>query len=63
MTQIKVVATLIFILFIQFIICERETFSEELLIRPLPDGNVLAHFQFTSIINFESINKSRKQYK
>lgn len=29
----------------------KESFSEELLVRPLPDGNVLAHIQFSSTIS------------
>lgn len=58
----KVLRPFLLLLFIQYIICERETFSEDLIIRPLSDGNVLAHFQFTSTINFESINQTRKKF-
>ena len=50
---------LIFTLYFIFLLIEgsveEEFFGEELLIRPLPDGNVLAHLQFT---NSYYLNKS-----
>jgi hypothetical protein len=37
------------------LVCGRdESFQEELLIRPLSDGNLLAHLQFTTALTFDA---------
>eukprot|EP00012_Vannella_robusta_P008851 CAMPEP_0206198700 /NCGR_PEP_ID=MMETSP0166-20121206/9798_1 /ASSEMBLY_ACC=CAM_ASM_000260 /TAXON_ID=95228 /ORGANISM="Vannella robusta, Strain DIVA3 518/3/11/1/6" /LENGTH=378 /DNA_ID=CAMNT_0053616613 /DNA_START=117 /DNA_END=1254 /DNA_ORIENTATION=+ len=41
---------------------QQETFHEELLVRPLADGNLFAHLQFTSAIQFNPQNTSLNHF-
>jgi phosphatidylinositol glycan class T len=50
--------------FDDLVVCAKEEdFSEELLLRPLPDGKVLAHFQFTHRLHPPVGNTSKKSNK
>mmetsp|Transcript_68507 Transcript_68507/g.103324 ORF Transcript_68507/g.103324 Transcript_68507/m.103324 type:complete len:122 (-) Transcript_68507:11-376(-) len=49
---------LYFVLLLNFANGTQENFREELLVRPLPDGNVFSHLQFTSTIRFNPSNAS-----
>lgn len=51
---------LLFLCFLGIVTAELqgETFSEELLVRPLNDGNLLAHLQFTTTIDYPTDGSS-----
>merc|ERR1712000_318071 len=67
MMRLNYLSSLLFVFcFIFFVQCgessQSETFSEELLVRPLADGNIFTNLQFTSTIQFNPKNTSLQHF-